>query len=100
MDSRLKNSKSDIVVAGLAAIAFLDRSVRGVFCAEATSLVRGSATPRSFIGDSAVLLGLLHLGFSCVFVGYLLRFNRWKSLLYIGLLISWLLVVAVTLTNI
>lgn len=87
-------------MAGLAAIAFLDRGIRGVFCAEATSLVRGSATPRWFISDSAILLGLLYLGFSCVFVGYLLRFNRWKSLIYLGLLIAWLLIVAVSLINI
>ena len=84
-------------MAGLAAIAFLERGVRGVLYTEATSLVRGSGTPRSFTGESAVLLGLLYLGFSCVFVGYLLRFNRLKSLLYLVLFISWLLTSALIL---
>lgn len=92
MTNSLKNSKFDIVFAGLSAAALLERAIRGIFFSEASSFVRGNRTPRLFTRESATLMGLLYLGFSFVFIGYLLRFSRWKALLFVGLFLSWLLI--------
>ena len=92
MESNLKNSKTDIVFGTFAAVALLDRAVRGIFLAEASSLVRGNRTPRLFVGEAANLMGLIYLGLSFLPIGYLLRFNRWRTLLYIGLFVFWLIV--------
>lgn len=92
MASNLKNSKTDIVFGTFAAVALLDRAVRGIFLAEASSLVRGNRTPRLFVGEAANLMGLIYLGLSFLPIGYLLRFNRWRTLLYIGLFVFWLIV--------
>jgi hypothetical protein len=97
MANNFKNSKSDIIFSSLAAAALLERAIRGIFFAEASSFVRGNRTPRLFAGESATMMGLLYLGLSLVFIGYLLRFNRWKSLLYLGLFVSWLIASVVIL---
>lgn len=95
-DSR-KNSKPDMVFGALAAAALLDRAIRGIFITEASSFVRGSVTPRFFTGEAAILMGILYLGLSFFPIGYLLRFNRWKGLLYMGLFVSWLITCVVVL---
>ncbi|WP_412480075.1 hypothetical protein [Azonexus sp. IMCC34839] len=97
MQNSFKNSKTDIVFAFLAAAALLERAMRGIFLAEASSLVRGNRTPHLFCGEDAVLMGLLYLGLSFVPIGYLLRFNRWKIFLYTGLFVFWLLTCVVVL---
>ena len=90
MTSAVRNSKTEIVVAALAIVFLLERAIRGIFFAEASSFVYRNSTARLFIGEPAVLMGLLYLGLAGFFVGYLLRFNRWKGLLYIGVFFSWL----------
>lgn len=97
MTSGLRNSKSNIVIAALAAAALLERAIRGIFFAEASSFVRGNATPHRFTEEPAALMGLIYLGLSLLFVGYLFRFNRWKTLLYAGLLMSWLIASALVI---
>lgn len=97
MANSLKNSKTDIVFGTLAATALLERAIRGIFIAEASSFVRGNGTPRFFTGEAATLMGLLYLGLSFVPIGYLLRFNRWKGLIYMGLFVSWLVACVVVL---
>jgi len=97
MANGLKNSKTDIVFGALAAAALLERAMRGIFLAEASSFVRGNGTPRLFTGEAAILMGLLYLGLSFAPIGYLLRFNRWKALLYMGLLVFWLTTCVVVL---
>ncbi|MFA7292223.1 MAG: hypothetical protein WC023_08240 [Rhodocyclaceae bacterium] len=52
MANSLKNSKTDIVFGALAAAALLERAIRGIFIAEASSFVRGNGTPRFFFGRS------------------------------------------------
>ncbi len=81
MANSLKNSKSEIVFAALAAAVLLERAIRGIFFAEASSFVRGNRTPRFFAGESATLMGLFYLGLSFVFIGYLLLMRQaWKQL--------------------
>lgn len=91
MANGLKNSKTEIVLAVLAAAFLLERSIRGIFFAEASSFAYRNSTPHLFTGESAVFMGLVYLGFAEIFVGYLLRFNRWRALLYVGLFVSWLI---------
>ena len=91
MASAYRNTKTEIVIAVLAAVFLLARAIQGLCFAEASSFVYRNSTPHLFIGEPAVLMGLLYLGLAGVFVGYLLRFNRWKTLLYIGLSVVWLI---------
>jgi hypothetical protein len=97
VESNRKNSKLSIAVALIAAIALLERAVRGVFFEEASSLTRGTSAPQQFIGEPAVLVGLAYCGLSLVLIGYLLRFNRWRALLYAGLFLAWVVFSATVL---
>lgn len=99
MANRQKNSKTDLVFGALAAVALLDRAGRGIFLAAASSFVRGNGTPRLFAGEAATLMGVVYLGLSLLPIGYLLRFNRWRALIYVAMLAFWLVACGVVVSR-
>jgi hypothetical protein len=99
MQKLRKNKPIEIFLAGLAAIGFAARGVNGILYEQASVLTRGAAPVHYLYGRSAVLLALVYVGFAGVFIGYLLRFNRWRNLIYALILVLWLCIVTGVLST-
>lgn len=98
MSERRKNTRTEMIVAGLAAIAFLDRGIRGIITGQATNLAKGSSPVRYFSGELAAWMGIVYLASSLVFIGYIFRFNRWRKLIFAFLFLLWICVSAMTIS--
>lgn len=94
-----KNRPFEIFLAGLAAIGFAAGGVSGILYEQTSVLTRGIAPVHYLYGQSAVLLALVYVGFTGVFIGYLLRFNRWRNLIYVLIFVLWLCIVTGVLST-
>jgi hypothetical protein len=94
-----KNKPSEIFFAGICAIGFVAEAVSGILYQRASVLTRGNAPIHLLYGQSAILLALVYVGFSGVFIGYLLRFNRWRNLAFALIFLLWLCIVVGVLIN-
>ena len=94
-----KNRPFEIFLVGLAEIGFAAGGVGGILYERTSVLTRGTAPVHYLYGQSAVLLALVYVGFTGVFIGYLLRFNRWRNLIYALIFVLWLCIVTGVLST-
>jgi UDP-N-acetylmuramyl pentapeptide phosphotransferase/UDP-N-acetylglucosamine-1-phosphate transferase len=97
MYQRRKNTLTEVLVASLGAAAFVDRGFRGLVSGQTSMLSKYARPTRYLYGDGSVWLALIYFALAGVLIGYLLRFNPWRNLIYLGMFIAWVALCVVIL---
>jgi hypothetical protein len=85
-----KNTLGQTIGALCCSLYFVVTGVGGITTERTAVLKRGNGPIHYLLGEQAVLLAVLYLGFATIFLGYVFRFNRFHKVIFALLCLLWL----------